>query len=122
MAVITTLQRQLDKLDNDRVGVLKQKLQVIQRILVKYVKCHKKSRLGTWSFIQDRWYVEPYSCTGGDYWNYSKTETCDIVCPKCNSENYIYNHPQKDKIVELVDGHHFSTANIFKEVTENFKR
>lgn len=122
MVAITTLQRQLDKLDNDRVEVLKQKLQAIQRVLVMCVKCRKKSRLGTWSFIQERWYVEPYSCAGGDYWNYSKTETCDITCPKCGVENYIYNHPQRNKIVELVDGHHFSTTDIFKEVTNKFDR
>lgn len=121
MATITTLQHRLDKLDHDRVGTLKQKLQVIQRVLVKCVKCRKKSRLGTWSFTQGRWYVEPYSCTSGDYWKYNGTETCHIVCPKCGDENYIYNHPQKDKIVELVDCHHFCTEEIFKKVTQNFK-
>jgi hypothetical protein len=122
MDAITPLQRQLNKLDGDRSKVLKQKLEAIQRVLIKCVKCHKKSRLGTWSFVQGRWYVEPYSCADGDYWNYNKTETCHILCPKCSSENYIYNHPQKDKIVELVDGNHFSTTEIFKEVTEKFKR
>ncbi|MBI2063960.1 MAG: hypothetical protein HYT65_03145 [Candidatus Yanofskybacteria bacterium] len=122
MATITAIQRKLDKLNADKSEVLKQKLEAIQRILVKCVKCHKKSRLGAWSFVQGRWYVEPYSCTGGDYWNFNKTETCHITCPKCGDENYIYNHPQKNKIVELVDGHHFSTEKIFKGVTEKFRR
>lgn len=122
MATLTTLQRQLDKLDGDRSKVLKQKLGAIQRVLVKCVKCHKKSRLGTWFFVQGRWYAEPYSCIDGDHWNYSDTKVCHIVCPKCDGENYIYNHPQRYKIVELVDGHHFSTKEIFKEVTEKLER
>ncbi len=122
MTKITAIQRKLDKLSSDRSEVLKLKLRAIQQILIKCVKCQKKSRLGAWSFIQGRWYVEPYSCTGGDYWNYNRTETCHITCPKCGEENYIYTHPQKDEIIESVDGHNFSAKEIFKEVTENFHK
>ena len=82
MTVITKLQHQLDKLDKVRAGILGQKLQAVQRVLVKCVKCHKKSRLGTWSFVQGRWYVEPYSCAGGDYWDYNKTETEFLIAAK----------------------------------------
>ena len=120
MATISAIQRKLDKLDSDRSETLKQKLQAIQRSLVICIKCRKKSRLGSWAFIQGRHYIRPYSCNGGDYWVYSKTEVCEIICPKCGAENYIYNHPQRNKIVELVTVNPFSKEQIFKNVTEKF--
>lgn len=122
MVTISAIQRKLDKLELDKSEILKQKLAIVRRVLLFCVKCNRKSRLGAWTFIQGRHYVRPFSCNGGDYWTYSKTETCDITCPKCGANNYIHIHPQRNKIVELITVNHFSLQEIFKNVTEKFHR
>lgn len=42
-------------------------------------------------YIQTRWYIEPYSCTGGDYWNMGEGQ---FVCPKCGAKNSLYERPE----------------------------
>ena len=120
MVTLSAIQRKLDKLDSYKSEVLKQKLEAVKRTLLVCVRCDKKSRLGAWSFIQSRHYVQPYSCNGGDYWTYSKTENCEITCPKCGANNYIYVHPQRNKIIDLLIVNPFSKEQIFKNVTEKF--
>lgn len=68
---------------------------------LKCQECSKTSSLGEWDFVQDHWYVRPHGCTGGDYWKSHEVQTCHIVCPKCRKMNYIYNHPARERLVEL---------------------
>jgi hypothetical protein len=110
------IERRIEKLEQEIIDLQNKKLEIIKAAYITCKKCNKKSRLGSWSFIQNMWYVPPYSCTGGDYWNNHETKTCHLVCPKCEAENYIYNHPQKELILELTDGNKFSKAEIFAKV------
>ena len=48
----------------------------------KCPSCKKFSSLKDTSGIQKLYYVEPYGCTGGDYWKNSGVEW---YCPKCNT-------------------------------------
>lgn len=53
--------------------------------------CKKKSKVSTITLIQSHWYVTPYSCNGGDYWNTGEKQ---YNCPKCGHRNRDYNHPE----------------------------
>jgi len=85
-------------------------------VRLKCRECGKTSSLGRWDFVQNHWYAQPYSCTGGDYWNANKTETCHIACPNCRQMNYIYNHPMRDNLVELHKRFNFRFTALFAQV------
>ena len=53
---------------------------------------------------------------GGAYWAYSQTSSCHIECPKCGIRNYICTHPEKGRLITLIDLHSFSKNNLFQEV------
>ncbi len=110
--------RQLNELNDVRKKIVSEKLQIVRRALIRCAECDKKSRLCVWVFVQDWWYEEPYGCTGGAEWRTSQTESCHIVCPKCGKENYIYNHPERTRIVDLIDvsASDFLKKDIFKAV------
>src|SRR3989338_3214362 len=101
MSDIAVIERRLTTLDSEKKDLLNAKLTAIGRRIIRCISCKKSSQLRLWTFIQDHWYERPYSCSGGDTWHTSKTELCHIVCPKCDTENYIYNHPQREKIINL---------------------
>jgi hypothetical protein len=48
------------------------------------VACNKKCLIANVTLYQTHWYVEPYSCNGGDYWNKGE---CQFVCHHCNVLN-----------------------------------
>lgn len=74
----------------------------IRKRFIKCTKCGKKSRVASWIFIQKYYYVEPFSCTGGDRYLSSDMEVCYIKCPKCKEKIYIHTHPQKEAILEMI--------------------
>ena len=103
MTTLTGLRREMDALNKKRDDLKNEELNAIGRKMIRCVGCGERSQLSAWIFIQDMWYVRPYSCTGGAYWRHHETRTCYMRCPKCGNEMYINNDPQRDKIVELVD-------------------
>lgn len=115
---------ELHLLAQENARLLAEKLAAIQRMFIRCSSCHKESRLSSWTFVQDYWYERPYSCTGGDTWHTSATNVCDIICPKCGFENYIYNHAQREKIVHLVDDSDFrwNKHKLFAGVKEKYSR
>ncbi len=123
MPPLTVIERDLAALQTNQAQLYQRQLAAIRRKFIRCSKCHKNSRLASWSFIQGMFYVEPFSCTGGDYWLNSQTSSCHITCPKCGYENYIYNHPDRDRIVELLDKklNPHSKADAFKNVTTRQK-
>ena len=116
MSSLAVVQKKLDRLKNERDQARGEQLDIIKRSLIQCTKCRKKSRLSSWTFIQGRYYVEPYSCTGGAYWLNSETYLCHIVCPKCDEEIYLCNYPQRDSIVNFIDSHFFSKSELFQKV------
>lgn len=74
---------------------------IVKRTRLACVNCAKTSKLSSWDFVQGHWYESPWGCMGGDTWHVSKTEVCHIACPHCRKMNYIYNHPDRLKIVLL---------------------
>jgi hypothetical protein len=53
------------------------------------VHCKQVSELGSWSFVQDYYYISPSGCTDGDYWLPNRTDLCYIACPNCNKTNSV---------------------------------
>lgn len=50
--------------------------------------CGELTSIKDLTYIQTHWYVEPYSCTGGDYWRPGEGA---FICPKCGHRNRLYN-------------------------------
>lgn len=105
MALLERIERDMAELAKSHEAAMStlrgRKKQVIRRFLIRCRECRVASRLSSWGFVQKMYYVRPSGCTEGDYWVPRDTETCDIVCPKCGERNYIYNHPQKERIVAV---------------------
>ncbi len=75
------------------------------------------SELSKWTFVQKRWYEQPHGCMGGDCWHDQRIDLCDIRCPYCKEGNYLYNHKQKNEILQILKGFSkFSSDTLFKEV------
>lgn len=112
----TTIEKNITRLEIQKNKLRQKQLELLQKQTIKCVHCQKRSQVGSWIFIQDQWYVKPFSCTGGDFYTNTKTECCHLVCPKCQKENYIYNHPKRFWIERLADEQPFAKNDIFKEV------
>ena len=93
-----------------------------RRTLLRCSSCGKRAALQRWSFLRGHWYVRPYSCTGGDYWNVTTTETCHVDCPNCGTRIYLYNHPERDKITAVVGRIPYRADSIFGQVEESYAR
>lgn len=118
MSSLAVAERKLENLEQRHRHALDEKLQAIRRSVITCAKCKQGSQISSWIFIQNHYYVEPYSCTGGAYWIASETEVCHIICPKCGTRHYIYNDLQRDKIVQLVDDGKFFKNDIFDKVED----
>ena len=58
--------------------------------------CGRLSAIHTIEYIRTHWYVRPYSCTGGDYWNEGEGQ---FICPKCGYRNRLICSGVGEKIV-----------------------
>lgn len=116
---VILIQRELNKLQGVERELLDKQRGAIQRAVIRCTKCDKGSKLSSWVFIQDVFWVLPYSCNGGGYWKDSETFLCHIRCPKCDAENYICTHPQKDKIVDLTKNYSCNINELFKTVEKS---
>lgn len=64
-----------------------EKESIRSRRTLKCPKCEKRTALTKWTLIRDHHYVQPYSCTGGDYWTFQEYQ---IFCPKCEQFSRVY--------------------------------
>ena len=53
--------------------------------------CGARHQVGFLVYIQAHWYVSPYGCTGGDYWNNGEGKW---DCPDCGRRNRLYDKPE----------------------------
>lgn len=63
----------------------------LKETLLECRKCKWRFEVKTATYIQTHWYVEPYSCTGGAYWNQGEGQ---VECPSCGNINRVYNAPE----------------------------
>lgn len=117
MSAVAQARRQQKELRIAERELIEQEKEAIRRSLIRCQRCAKPSRLSDWTFVQKKWWVPARGCTEGAYWTNSHTDVCDIVCPKCGVANYIYNHPQRSKLVDLLGNYAWNAKELFKEVT-----
>ena len=84
-----------------------------KKLRLTCVHCKEIGELGTWSFVQDHYYISPSGCTEGDYWNTSRTNLCFVACPACNKMNYIYNHPEREPLMTVLETPGISKEGLF---------
>jgi len=90
----------------------------VGRTIVQCSLCRKRSRFGRFGFVQDYWYTQPSGCSGGDYWSRTEIKLCYIVCPECSVMNYIYQHPQREQIIDLIQNQGLERKEIFSTIWE----
>ncbi|MHB1118298.1 MAG: hypothetical protein ACYCZ7_02130 [Minisyncoccota bacterium] len=106
--------------NNIRTAIHKQKVSLIKGRTIRCDYCEKGSRLETWGFVQDFKHTPPYGCSGGACWDKSETRVCYLLCPKCSAMNYIYNHAQREEIVDLVEKQGVKKEEVFSAVFEKY--
>jgi len=92
------------------------KIAVIRKCVIGCPACHTASQLKKWGFIRNYWYTRPHGDSEGDTWSPSDTKVCHLICPHCGESIYIYNHNQRDRIVDIVDNQGVSKDEIFATV------
>lgn len=98
MASIRQLQeerkRHIDRSANELDRLTRQLVEAVRRSTIRCRTCRKRSRLSDWTFIQRKWTDDPESFPK-DY----ERESCELICPKCERNNYIFTHPDKDRLL-----------------------
>lgn len=108
-----TLETQILDLEKQITDLRNKQLSNAKRTLITCRTCKKSSVIGKWVFIYHLW-----SNSWDDHYNHSEPNTCHIVCPKCKHTNYIYNHPQKTKILNTIEPYKGCLSQLFGSVTE----
>lgn len=79
------LKKELAKL---QLEVIKKKEELNSHIkeysFIRCKECDKRTKIRNLPFIYHQWYVEPYSCTGGDY-HRTDLENPYSICPECKT-------------------------------------
>ncbi len=116
MTALATIDRELARLHTRKAELEGAALLLARRSTILCKGCRKRSRVSSWTFEQQRHYIPPHGCTGGDYWMPSETRVCHIICGKCGFRDYIYNHKEREKIVQLADNERFGRRALFGAV------
>ena len=103
----------------DLVSLNEEKNAILAKITIQCVRnnhgpgCEKTFPIKDIVFLQTHWYVEPYSCSGGDYW---KTGEGNWVCPNCNHRNRLVDcwTPGSEEIAKL--------KHLFLEVEDEYDK
>lgn len=123
MNKLQKLTQQLERLTREfdvaSAAILSQKVAVIKKRVVGCSSCHTAGQLRNWGFVQN--YLQPTSRAASDKGGVpSETKMCHLFCPHCGELICIYDHHQRDLIVDLVDNHGFSKEEIFAFVWEKY--
>lgn len=54
--------------------------------------CGHRTKLKDITYIATNYYISPYGCTGGDYWNEGEG---NWICPNCNHRNRLIDEDTK---------------------------
>lgn len=102
-----TIRKELTEVGSRQAELRAELDEARRRKRIKCEKCGKGTQVSKLIYVQTRWYVAPYSCTGGDYW---KDGEGQFMCPKCEHVNRLYDKPE---IVKL--------KSHFREVRQGYK-
>lgn len=77
----------MNEIDELQSNIRKLESQLVKAKRAQYldcVKCGSKSQISLLEGRVIKFYVEPYSCTGGAYWTEGKDPEFQIFCPQCD--------------------------------------
>lgn len=87
MGNVAAIERQIENHEST-IDQLKEELHAAKgEQFYKCPHCTKRSKVNKLTLVRKNWYVEPYSCTGGDYWKFSEYA---IICGKCDTFARVY--------------------------------
>jgi len=73
----------------EEIAVLEQERDDLRaRKTVKCLKCERRTQLSKAILIRKHHYIRPYSCSGGDYWEFSNEY--QVLCTKCGNITRAY--------------------------------
>lgn len=81
--------------------------------------CGKSSELRLWTLELRQFWDNNTGSPCGGFWTTGTPELDNLICPKCSRINYIYNHPQKAKILTLRKAAGTKEIQIFKTTVES---
>lgn len=94
----------IEKLQREATELNKKLAAARKRSLLTCSSCKKRTSVSKLVYIQTHWYVQPYGCTGGDYWRAGEGR---YECPKCGYENRLHDRPRATSLKyyfkEMVD-------------------
>ncbi len=99
MNKVEEIDKKIEELREKRASLLSKTLVKCTDYWGHKLGCGKCTQIGKLTYIQTYWYVEPYSCTGGDYWRQGEGQ---FECTKCGYLNRLYKRPEVEKLK-----HHF---------------
>lgn len=117
--IIEKEQRARERAKKVLEGLRNQKIRLIKVKRFTCSICKQESAFGELGFVQDHRYEHPHGCMGGDTWHRSEKNVCHLVCPHCNTMNYIYNHTQREAILRYIELCGLDVTEIFASVFDN---
>lgn len=100
--------------------LLTRKILIIKTQLLSCTFCKKTSQVRLWGFIQTHLHIPPRGYIEKERCVLRGTRVCILVCPKCSHRNSIYVHPQREKIVGLVNSCGASPKEIFGRTWDQY--
>lgn len=83
--------------------------------------CQQRTQVRLLDLVVRLYYVEPFSCTGGDYWTRGDKPTFYVTCPKCDKEMRLYHGVYKTIPYESLTPHGKAIHDAWK-VCSNYEK
>lgn len=99
---MTELEQVEKKIERTKVtlkNLLQKKDEILSHTKVQCGHCGSQHEIRDLEFIQTHYYVRPYSCSGGDYWNEDDEGISE--CLYCGGRMRFYNMPEIMKLRHL---------------------
>ncbi len=83
---LRAIEREIEYAEDTIRQLRNKKERALSGKMFRCVACKGIHKIKTCTAIQTHWYVQPYSCTGGDYWNEGEMY---ILCPETGIGNRV---------------------------------
>ena len=83
---------------------------------IKCASCKKDNKISDLILYQTHWYVYPFSCYGGDYWNVGEGQ---VICSFCKVVNRLLFEDEDGQSVSKTETKFYKEAK-FKDKTNTY--
>jgi hypothetical protein len=115
---VNELERKIETTSAKLAALHAERHQALRRKMLTCGFCGKRHRVSRLTLIQTHFYIEPYSCTGGDYWKPGEKQ---YECPSCGlrmrdpgDNDYLSMSVQFDRKIGTL-------ARYFKETVQEYR-